>query len=182
METVERLGTWSRVMNGHRPEVVSLAERLRTVIVDFDPDVVEVPRAGEGSVAYGLGEKKMSEAYCYLMPQNDRVNLGFYHGVEVDDPDGLLEGTGARLRHVKDRQSASSDRHRSRRTRGGARRLTAVPHPDAIEAFDVRRETAGEACYALPKTGTIAPFITPASLVSRNSATPAISSGVGQLT
>lgn len=101
METVERLGTWSRVMNGHRPEVVSLAERLRTVIVDFDPDVVEVPRAGEGSVAYGLGEKKMSEAYCYLMPQNDRVNLGFYHGVEVDDPDGLLEGTGARLRHVK---------------------------------------------------------------------------------
>jgi hypothetical protein len=101
METIERLGTWAQVMKGNAPEVVALAERLRSLIVDLDTEVVEVPRAGEGSVAYGVGEKKMSEAYCYLMPQNDRVNLGFYHGVDVDDPGGLLEGTGARLRHVK---------------------------------------------------------------------------------
>ena len=101
METIERLGTWSQVMEGNAPEVVVLSERLRRLIVDLDSEVVEVPRAGEGGVAYGVGEKKMSEAYCYLMPQSDRVNLGFYHGVDVDDPEHLLEGTGARLRHVK---------------------------------------------------------------------------------
>ena len=101
MDTVTRLGTWDDVMDGHDPEVVALARRLRDLIVELDPDVTEVPRAGEGSVAYGVGEKKMSEAYCYLMPQRDRVNLGFYHGVDVDDPTGALEGTGARLRHVK---------------------------------------------------------------------------------
>ena len=27
-----------------------------------------MPRAGEGSVAFGLGEKKMSEAYVYVLP------------------------------------------------------------------------------------------------------------------
>ena len=29
------------------------------------------------------------------------VNLGFYRGVELPDPEALLEGTGARMRHVK---------------------------------------------------------------------------------
>ena len=101
METIERLGTWAQVMEGNQAEVVALAERLRSLIVELDSGVIEVPRAGEGSVAFGVGEKKMSEAYCYLMPQKDRVNLGFYHGVDVDDPEHLLEGTGARLRHVK---------------------------------------------------------------------------------
>lgn len=101
METITRLGTWEQVVADHDEEVVALATRLREMIVELDPDVVEVPRAGEGSVAYGVGEKKMSEAYCYLMPQRYRVNLGCYHGVEVADPHDLLEGTCARLRHVK---------------------------------------------------------------------------------
>ena len=30
-----------------------------------------------------------------------RVNLGFYYGADLDDPNGLLEGTGKALRHVK---------------------------------------------------------------------------------
>ena len=29
------------------------------------------------------------------------VNLGFYQGVDLADPKELLEGTGARMRHVK---------------------------------------------------------------------------------
>ena len=101
MNTITRLGTWDDVVAGHDAPVVEVAELLRQMIVELDPEVTEVPRAGEGSVAYGLGEKKMSEAYCYLMPQKDRVNLGFFHGIDVPDPSGVLEGTGKRLRHVK---------------------------------------------------------------------------------
>ena len=29
------------------------------------------------------------------------VNVGFFHGASLDDPAGLLEGTGKRMRHVK---------------------------------------------------------------------------------
>lgn len=108
MRTVTRLGTWDDVVNGHEASVVELATRLRDLVIELDPDVVEVPRAGEGSVAYGVGEKKMSEAYCYLMPQRDRVNLGFYHGVDVPDPARVMEGSGARLRHVKVRAGEPS--------------------------------------------------------------------------
>ena len=31
----------------------------------------------------------------------DHVNLGFYYGAALEDPEGLLEGTGKKLRHVK---------------------------------------------------------------------------------
>jgi hypothetical protein len=29
------------------------------------------------------------------------VNLGFNRGTELDDPDGILAGSGARIRHVR---------------------------------------------------------------------------------
>ena len=43
----------------------------------------------------------MIDGYVYILPYRNWVNLGFYQGTEIDDPEGLLEGTGAKLRHVK---------------------------------------------------------------------------------
>jgi len=43
----------------------------------------------------------MSEGYCYILPYSRWVNLGFYKGVDIPDPDKLLEGTGAKMRHIK---------------------------------------------------------------------------------
>jgi hypothetical protein len=104
--SIERLGTFEEILEGRPPELADLAHRLRALIAGLHPDVVEVPRTGEGVAAYGWGEKKMSESYAYLAPQRAWVNLGFYHGVLLDDPAGIVEGTGARIRHVKVRPDA----------------------------------------------------------------------------
>lgn len=104
MESIERLGTFEEIVADRPPEVAELARRLRSLIARVHPDVVEVPRTGEGVAAYGWGEKKMSESYAYLAPQRAWVNLGFYHGAVLDDPLGIVEGTGARIRHVKVRE------------------------------------------------------------------------------
>ena len=56
---------------------------------------------GERSATFGLGPKKMSEGHCYVLPYSKHVNLGFYRGASLPDPDDLLEGKGAKLRHVK---------------------------------------------------------------------------------
>lgn len=101
MRSETRLGTFDEVLDLASEVVRPLLLQMRDLIVLVDPDTVEVPRPGERSVAYGLGPRKMSEAYVYLMPQKTHLNLGFYHGVAVPDPDGLLEGTGKSLRHVK---------------------------------------------------------------------------------
>ena len=52
----------------------------------------------------------MSEGYAYIMPFAAWVNLGFYKGTDLPDPEGLLEGTGNKLRHVKIRSLDAVER------------------------------------------------------------------------
>ena len=109
-----RLGSFDDLLSelpaATEPHVAPTARALREVVLAGCPDAVEVVRLGDGAASYGVGPKKMSEAHVYVMPLRDRVNLGFYHGVALPDPAGLLEGTGKRLRHVKVRSVADARR------------------------------------------------------------------------
>jgi hypothetical protein len=40
-------------------------------------------------------------AFGYVDAFSAHVNVGFFNGSSLDDPAGLLEGTGKRMRHVK---------------------------------------------------------------------------------
>ena len=40
-------------------------------------------------------------AFGYVNAFSAHVNVGFFHGAALDDPAGLLEGNGKRMRHVK---------------------------------------------------------------------------------
>jgi hypothetical protein len=74
---------------------------LREIILKLDSVACEVVRLGEKSATYGLGPKKMSEAYAYILPNKNWVNLGFYKGVLLADKGHVLEGSGKSMRHVK---------------------------------------------------------------------------------
>lgn len=40
--------------------------------------------------------------FAYLQANKNHVNLGFYNGFEkLNDPDGILQGTGKAMRHIK---------------------------------------------------------------------------------
>jgi hypothetical protein len=39
--------------------------------------------------------------FGYVNSFKNHVNVGFFHGAEIEDPAGLLEGSGKRMRHVK---------------------------------------------------------------------------------
>lgn len=108
--TVTKLGTWGSVFGRRSKTVKAIAEDLRALVIGLHPETVEVPRKGDKAVGFGFGEKKMSESYCYLMPQTDRVNIGFLWGATLEDPNALLEGSGKKLRHVKvfDQETARS--------------------------------------------------------------------------
>ncbi|MGE0364098.1 MAG: DUF1801 domain-containing protein [Vicinamibacterales bacterium] len=48
-------------------------------------------------------------AFGYVGVYRAHVNVGFYFGAELDDPGGLLEGGGRRMRHVKLRPGTHLD-------------------------------------------------------------------------
>lgn len=93
-----------------QPAQQACMRRLRALILELHPDACEVVRLGERAATYGVGPKKMSEGYAYIMPHTEWVNLGFYRGADLPDPAGVLEGTGAKLRHVKIRSLADIER------------------------------------------------------------------------
>ena len=47
--------------------------------------------------------------FGYVNVFRAHVNVGFYLGADLDDPAGLLEGSGKRMRHVKVRPGADLD-------------------------------------------------------------------------
>lgn len=53
--------------------------------------------------------KNMQGEICYIKPLKDSVNLGFFHGANLNDPARLLQGTGKLLRHIKFRKGNSPD-------------------------------------------------------------------------
>ena len=95
-----RFGTFDELMSESEEALRPIARRLREIVLEVHPEAVEVVRLGDRAATYGLGPKKTSEGYCYVLPYKHWVNLGFFQGVALPDPDGLLEGTGAKLRHV----------------------------------------------------------------------------------
>lgn len=46
--------------------------------------------------------------FAYIDVFKSHINLGFFYGAELPDPNGLLEGMGKRMRHIKLYPSKSS--------------------------------------------------------------------------
>jgi hypothetical protein len=101
VKTVDTHGTFEEALSGSTDMVQEIAGRLRLLIMEVNPDVVEVPWPKQKIIGYGVGPKKMTEHFCYIGAFKGHVNLGFYYGAHLPDPAGLLEGTGKNLRHIK---------------------------------------------------------------------------------
>ena len=66
------------------------------------PDVVFSVDCDDAQIGYGARQYGYNGwGMAALSPYTKWVSLGFLRGAALDDPDGLLEGTGASVRHVK---------------------------------------------------------------------------------
>ena len=100
MQTDDRLGTFAEVA-AQAGDLRPVLEAARALAQDVHPDALETASRREGSVSWGFPGGNKAHAYAYAMAYRAHVNLGFFQGVHLPDPDGLLEGTGKALRHVK---------------------------------------------------------------------------------
>ena len=103
-------GTFAELLEGVEPDLAAIARRLRAIIRAVDANTVETVRLGDNAATYGVGPKKMTDGYAYIMPMRGYVNLGFYQGAMLADPERLLAGSGKGLRHVKIRALAEANR------------------------------------------------------------------------
>ena len=97
----EKLATFQDLLNITEPDLQPIVHALQDMILLNHTEANVMVRMGDRAVTYGLGAKKMSEGYCYIIPHKNWINLGFYQGAHLPDPSNLLEGTGKNMRHVK---------------------------------------------------------------------------------
>jgi hypothetical protein len=60
-----------------------------------------VPKVKEGVNPWHIPIFESNGPICYYMAGKNHITLGFIRGTSLPDPEGLLEGTGKNLRHVK---------------------------------------------------------------------------------
>ena len=100
---------FEKLLEGKAPNVVDAARALRATVTEAMPDAVEQVDFPDGLLAIGRG-RGMRDWLFAIIPHKAHVNLQLADGADLPNPDGLIEGTGKRVRHVKvrDADAASS--------------------------------------------------------------------------
>lgn len=102
------------ILSERTDEVRALALSARDLIFDVFPETVEVVWSQQRSAGYGTGPRKMSDQFAWILPAAKHVALAFPLGAELPDPEGLLQGTGARIRNVRLASPADVERPATR--------------------------------------------------------------------
>src|SRR5437868_11607188 len=82
-------------MHEHSDGLGAIAERWFEVMRGCGDDVRELLHDGHPTACVG------DAAFAYVNAFKAHVNVGFFRGAEIADPEGLLLGTGKFMRHVK---------------------------------------------------------------------------------
>jgi hypothetical protein len=100
------IDTWLRQ---HSDELGEIAKYWFEVMRKCGDDVRECLHDGHPTACIG------DAAFGYVNVFRAHVNVGFFRGAELSDPDGLLQGTGKFMRHVKLTPGCGIDRTALRR-------------------------------------------------------------------
>lgn len=79
------------------PELGAIARGWFDEMRRIGPDVTELLHDGHPTACV------TDAAFGYVNVFTSHVNIGFFHGASLEDPAGLLQGSGRFMRHVKAR-------------------------------------------------------------------------------
>jgi Domain of unknown function (DU1801) len=82
--------------------IQKLALATRKLVLEEAPDSVELIYDAYNAVSTGYGfTGHPSECFIHIAVYAKWVNLGFHRGAELQDPDGVLQGVGGLVRHIR---------------------------------------------------------------------------------
>jgi hypothetical protein len=104
MSTKPRPANIDAYLRGTDPKRKDVAHGVRNLVKRA------LPKATEPINPWGIPSFDLGGPLCWLMVGKNHVTFGFLRGTSLDDPHGLLEGTGKNLRHAKLRRREDLER------------------------------------------------------------------------
>ncbi len=94
----------AKLLEPHSQAIREVFGALRALVRDVIPDASEQVDLPDRLTAFGFGPAggvRMRGLAIALIPHTAHVNVQLADGAQLPDPDGIVEGTGKRIRHVK---------------------------------------------------------------------------------
>lgn len=126
-------------------QVQALFEKARSLVLAVRPDCYQEVETSWGGYLLFKQVKEAGSSVCFLSAHNKHVSLGFAEGTLLADPDGLLQGSGKRQRHVKLKKLADVEQPALK-----ALVIAAWAEQPEPEALEVSLEKLREICLSLP--------------------------------
>src|ERR1043166_3783685 len=90
-----------KFLKPYDPEIRDLALELRGLVLEQMAPCYENIYDAYSAVAIGYGTSdRLKDGIFHLAVYSKHVNLGFNDGATLDDPKGILQGAGNRIRHI----------------------------------------------------------------------------------
>ncbi|HXG27153.1 MAG TPA: hypothetical protein VNL94_09950 [Candidatus Binatia bacterium] len=102
-----KYASWDENLATHSPDVQAAARALDAAIREAEPALKVRFDPGNGLLAFGRS-MAMRDLLFALIPHTGWVNLQLADGALLPNPDGRIEGTGKRIRHIKVRSAAAA--------------------------------------------------------------------------
>lgn len=109
MPTKESKADFDKLLSRYSPDIRATSKMMRAFVLKAFPDAFEKTYWGWSNTWYGFSDKSEDMVFS-INPIKSYVQLYFIRGTELSDPDGLLEGTGKKLRHVNIKSAAELNR------------------------------------------------------------------------
>ena len=91
-----KIGTFEDLVEPCDPETRTTAEQPRSLVLELIPDARETVY-----LRWRIAIYKRATEICGIQPAGDRCNFYLTKGAYLQDPQGILEGSGKTIRHVK---------------------------------------------------------------------------------
>ena len=90
-----------KFLKPYDPEIRDLALELRGLVLEQMAPCYENIYDAYSAVAIGYGTSdRLKDGIFHIAVYSRHVNLGFNDGATLDDPKGILQGDGNRIRHI----------------------------------------------------------------------------------
>jgi hypothetical protein len=115
-------------LEAYTPEIAAFARVALTKLRKRLPHAIEMIYDNYNALACGFGpNERVSDVIFSIAVYPKHVNFFFLQGAKLPDPDGLLQGAGSRVRHIRLEDEETLDRADVKAMMATAMKMAKVP-------------------------------------------------------